>query len=79
MPVGTDHVVSFFQHPKLVDLQTGRIQQEWPEITTGVQGSCIMHHIPNPPPVALDVFHSRFAVASAKEIVVVNLAASPRL
>lgn len=74
MPVGNQHVVGFFDHPKLIDLETGRVKCRWPELKTGEQASSIIYHKPLPPPIALDSASGRFAVADGKQIVVVCLA-----
>lgn len=73
MPVGTDHVIAFYDHPKLVSLQTGEIVQEWTDIDSAKQGSCIIHHLGDLPPIAMDPAHQRFAVAGKDKIQVIQL------
>lgn len=73
MPVGNQHVVGFFNHPKLIEVATGRVMCRWPELGTGQQLSSILWHKPLPPPIALDPSGGRFAVASDKQITVVVL------
>lgn len=70
MPVGRDHVVSFYGHPKLVDLVSGQVVQEWPEVNSGKQSSSIIHHIDTVPPIAKDPERCRFAVADKEKITV---------
>lgn len=73
MPVGPDHVIAFYQHPRLVRLADGKVLHEWPELATGEQASSIIHHIDKPPPLALDPTGRRFAVATTDCIRVVSL------
>lgn len=74
MMVVGDHVVGFFEHPKLIELATGRAVERWPELATGVHGSSIIHHLPLAPPLALDPAGRRFAVGTEKGIEVVRFA-----
>jgi hypothetical protein len=73
MPVGESHVVSFYDHPRLIALESGDVLAEWPDLPSGKQASSIIRHIDPPPPLALDPANRRFAVAVGAEIVVVNL------
>jgi hypothetical protein len=73
MPVGSDHVIGFFDHPKLIEIKTGRVRCRWPELQTGQQLSSILWHKPLSPPIALDPTSGRFAVADDKGITVVTL------
>jgi hypothetical protein len=50
MPVGREHAVGFFDHPKLIEISTGRVVYRWPELKTGQQASSIMWHKPLPSP-----------------------------
>lgn len=75
MAVG-EYVVGFHQHPKLIELATGRVVARWPELSTGLQTSSIRRHLPSPPPLALDPARRRFAVGTEKGIEVVQLRAS---
>jgi len=72
MALGTDHVVSFYQHPKVYHLPTGRLIASWPEIRSGQDSSSIIHHLEKAPAIARDRQNQRFAVANGKEIVVVQ-------
>ena len=74
MPVGTDHVVGFFGHPKLIEVASGRTVLNWPDLLTGSQSSSIIwHHVDALPPLALDPAKARFAVAGESGITVVQL------
>jgi hypothetical protein len=76
--VGTMHelngkVLSLFGHPKLIDLVSGQIVSEWPEIDTGRQDSSIRPHDgARLPAVAIDSPGRRFAVAEGKDAVIVD-------
>ena len=68
MPVGDQYALSLYQHPKLVELATGRVVERWPELNTGAQCSSIIRHLPPLPPMALDPERGRFAVGTDKGI-----------
>ncbi len=70
MPLGRNHVVSFYEHPKIVDLVTGQVVQEWPEVNSGKQSSSIIHHLDTIPPIAKDPANYRFAVADKEKLTV---------
>lgn len=75
-PAGTlmvvgGYAVGFYEHPRLFELTTGRVLEQWPEFHTGRQGSSIIHHLPPSPPFAMDPVGRRFAVATDKGIEVV--------
>jgi hypothetical protein len=79
-PVGTlmvmeDHAVGFYEHPKLIELATGRVLESWPGLATGQQSSSIIHHLDALPPLALDPVGRRFAVGTDKGIEVVRFSA----
>jgi hypothetical protein len=73
VPLDSEHIVAFYEHPKIVHLQSGRVVASWPEIRTGVATSSIIHHHDPTPPPALDPERKRFAVAQEKEIIVVTI------
>ena len=75
MPISDEYAVAFYQHPKLVNLRTGEITCRLPELNSGEQTSCIIHHHKLPPPIACDVANKRFAVATEKQVVVVQYVA----
>ena len=72
MPVGEEHVVAFYEHPRLISLIDGEILEEWPNIPSGTQVSSIIRDY-KPPPMALDSVNRRFAVAEDDKIHVVTL------
>jgi len=77
-PAGTlmalgDLAISFYEHPKLLDLVTGKVLRRWPELQSGLQNSSIIHHHDPPPPIALDPLNRRFAIANSEAITVIQL------
>lgn len=72
MPINEDYAVAFYKHPKLVNLRTGEITNRIPELNCGEQTSSIIHHHDKPPAIACDVAKRRFAVATDKQVVVVQ-------
>jgi hypothetical protein len=73
MPLGRDHVVAFYRHPRLISLRTGRVLHSFSDLPTGLQAGPIARGITERlPPIALDTDHHRFAVAVDKAITVVT-------
>ncbi len=66
-------VVSFYDHPKLIELATGKIVHQWDKIYCGKQLGPIELGEPAPPPMALDRLQGRFAVASSTTVTVISL------
>jgi hypothetical protein len=74
MPLGEEAVVGFYGHPKVIDLRTGAIMREWPELETGQRNSSITWSQQKPmPPLALDPANRRFAVADGEAITVITV------
>jgi hypothetical protein len=73
MPLGEDFVVGFYEHPKLIEVATGKVVMRWPEIASGTQNSSVIGSDTTPPPIALDPQRQRFAVASPEAITVIEL------
>jgi hypothetical protein len=73
MAVGDEHLVGFSEHPKLIEISTGKVIYRWPELKSGNQNSSIIHHLGKLPYLALDPARNRFAVADDKEITVIEL------
>lgn len=74
MPLGTEHVVGFYGHPKLFENCSGKVVHEWPGLKSGQQDSSIIRNENEIPPLALDPAHKRFAIADEKQITVIQLA-----
>ena len=72
MPVGEKHAVCFYQHPKLVSLDSGEVVARWEDLDSGVQKSSILDDS-KLPPIALDTENNRFAVAGPSGITVVQI------
>jgi hypothetical protein len=72
MAIGDDHVVTFYGHPRLVDLRSGKVVREWPDLDSGRQTSSIVWKA-RFPPLALDPVHRRFALADAISVHVITL------
>lgn len=66
-------IVSFYDHPKLVERATGQIVHRWDHVFSGKQVGPIDLGDPPPPPMAIDWQRGRFAVADSKNVTVVAL------
>jgi len=72
MPLG-DYVVSFFEHPKVLEIATGKVIHTWNDISCGNKHGSIIHHLGSLPKLALDPLNSRFAVGDKERITVIEL------
>jgi hypothetical protein len=64
MAVGAEHLLSLYEHPKLIHLPSNAIVHSWPEIRSGTQVSSILTIKECiPPPIALDPTNRRCAIA----------------
>jgi hypothetical protein len=68
MAVGTQYLLGPYEHPKLIDLETGEVVRSWPHINSGAQTSSILNNSPSIPPIALDPLGRRCAIADAEGI-----------
>jgi len=66
-------VISFYEHPKAIELATGKIIHTWTEIDSGRQIGSIEMGTPPPPVLALNQREGMFAVANDKRIYLVSL------
>jgi hypothetical protein len=73
LPVDPHHIVSFYDHPKIIDLTSGVTVASLPELRTGKQQSSIIHHVDPLPPLAIDCVHKRFAVATENMVHVIGV------
>ncbi|MFM9844007.1 MAG: hypothetical protein ACKVOI_13665 [Dongiaceae bacterium] len=73
MPVGERHAVSFYRHPKVIELSTGKVVQRWPDLNSGEQLSSIIRHQELSPPIAMDARNRRFAIASDDGVTVIQV------
>ena len=67
------YVVDFYDHPKLLDLKTGKVLHRWSKIQSGKQVGCIIRDADSVPPIAMDGANKRFAVAEKDTITVIQL------
>jgi hypothetical protein len=67
-------VLSLFDHPKLLDPATGRIDREWPEVSTGRQDGGLISQDQELPAIAIDEAGMRFAVAEGSDAVMIDIA-----
>lgn len=70
-----DWVISFYGHPKAIELATGAVVHRWDQIDSGRQVGPIDLGDPRPPVMALDPQGGRFAVNGPRGITVVTLSA----
>jgi hypothetical protein len=80
MAAGFDHVVCFFEHPRLVSLANQDVVYEWSDLDSGDVVSSITWSRPHPV-LALDAVRARFALQTSKgalEIVELDVADLPR-
>ncbi len=73
--LGLDLVLSLYRHPKIIDLNTGRLVHEWDKLDSGLQDSSIIWGTkPDgiPPPMAFDPTKNRFAIANGEAVTVIQ-------
>jgi hypothetical protein len=69
-------VISFHEHPKAIELATGKVVHVWDDLNSGKQIGSIELGEPPPPVMALNPRKGMFAVCDSKGIHVVSLHAS---
>jgi hypothetical protein len=72
MSVGEHHLLGLYQHPQFIDLRTGVVAQEWPEVQSGTQTSSILVAFAELPPIGLDRIRQRCAIADRGQIIVLQ-------
>jgi hypothetical protein len=77
MALDDDHIMLFDGHPRLVRLSTGAIVERWDDLDGGggVHQPSGAFESPQPPWLATDARHSRFALGWPDRIVVISLSA----
>lgn len=73
--LGQDHVLSLYRHPKIIDLNTGKVVHVWDHLDSGLQESSIIWGTKPggiPPPLAFDPTKNRFAIADGEAITVIQ-------
>ena len=73
MPVGSEHLVSLWEHPRLYRLRDGALLYEWSDVGTGTMMSSIIVGDWQLPVFAVDVGGARLAIAAADRITVIQL------
>lgn len=68
-----DWVIAFYEHPRVIELATGKIIHIWSEINSGRQIGSIQLGDPPPPVLALNQPLGMFAVAENRRIWIVSL------
>jgi hypothetical protein len=68
-----DWVISFYDHPKAIELATGSVVHRWDNIYSGRQVGAIEIGTPPPPVLALDSNNGRFAVSGPEGVTIVTL------
>jgi hypothetical protein len=77
MPLGDEHVVAFYHHPRVISLRTGQVLHTFDTLNTGLQaGSIALGVSDGRPPLALDPGHLRFAAFDGSAIHVVQFDAA---
>jgi hypothetical protein len=71
MPVG-DCVIGFWEHPKLIEISSGKIVQRWEDIDSGHRNGSFINKEDPHVPIAMDPFNKRFAVGSSDRITVIE-------
>jgi hypothetical protein len=75
MPMAT-HALSFYEHPKLIEVATGQVVHRWTEFRTGRHrrsfGVQIAQGDDATPALALDPLRCRFAVADATAVTAIQ-------
>lgn len=68
IPIDENVVIDLYEHPKLIDLNSGNIIQKFEDINSGKQDLAIVHHVDAVPPIAIDKLNKRIAIANGNKI-----------
>jgi hypothetical protein len=72
MAIGSGHLLTLHTFPRLINIATGVVEQQWPHIDSGVQTSIILAGIASPPKIAIDPAGQRCAIADASGITILQ-------
>ena len=77
-PTGTimpwrDWVISFYEHPKAIELKTGKVVHVWDDLYSGRQRGAIELGDPPPPTIALNPDKGMFALRDNNRIQIITL------
>ncbi len=64
MAIDENFVLGFFEHPKLINISSGKIEEKWTEIESGKQNSSIKGQEEKFPIIAKDLANNRVAIAN---------------
>jgi hypothetical protein len=70
--LGNGRIVSFYKHPKVIEVATGEVLHRWPDINSGERCGCISGYLGKLPHIAIDPVRKRFAMATDKQLDVVQ-------
>ncbi len=71
LPISDRYVVSFYRHPRLWDMKSGNLINEWNDLDSGKQNGSITQG-KEFPPLAIDIQNKRFAVWNDDETTVIE-------
>ena len=66
MPIDENYVIDLYEHPKLIDLNTGKVKQRFEDINSGNQTSSRIYG--TIPPIAIDKVKKRIAIGNGNKI-----------
>jgi hypothetical protein len=75
LALGKRHILSLYQHPKLIDLSSGKVVHVWTEMHSGRQDGSIVRGLEGeakPPPMAFDPAGKRFAIVNRDTVTVIT-------
>ncbi|MFK7970026.1 MAG: hypothetical protein AB8F95_06640 [Bacteroidia bacterium] len=68
IPINQHQALDLYEHPKLIDLDSGQAKIRFEDINSGKQNSAIIHHLDHIPPIAVDMKHKRIAIGNGNKI-----------
>ncbi|MCC7306897.1 MAG: hypothetical protein IT173_04980 [Acidobacteria bacterium] len=71
-PLDAEHVLTFYEHPRLINIGSGSVVRSWPEIATDKTNSSICF-LDSTVKIAVDTVNRRFAVANAETLTISNI------
>ena len=71
-PIDAQHALAFYEHPRLINIPSGSVITEWPEVATDKTNSSISAH-DSKVKIAVDGLNRRFAVASDDSLIIVTI------
>lgn len=72
-PAGESHLVCFYEHPKLVSLESGQVNARWDDLDSGTQQSSILLDHMQLSPLAIDAENRRFAFYGLGNITIIPI------